>query len=158
MEMILVLVGVLVIVWVITRLTTKFLKKRIWVPLFRKTEKKPNESIKYNGSVTGFFFMLQAAHPQPLKGALASSQPNVHSQYAFSMPVGLPVGLFSGTLSCELPTIAQNRCEMQGYGFFQNPIRRKRPCILANLCIMQPVVRHKSTLKIESQTSCPSRR
>ena len=44
------------------------------------------------------------------------------------------------------------------YGFLQNPIRRKRPCILANLCIMQPVVRHKSTLKIESQTSCPSRR
>ena len=83
MEMILVLVGVLVIVWLITRLTTKFLKKRIWVPLFRKTEKKPNESLKYNGSVTGFFFMLQAAHPQPLKGALSSFCLDVHSHYAF---------------------------------------------------------------------------
>ena len=68
MEMILVLVGVLVIVWLITRLTTKFLKKRIWVPLFRKTEKKPNESKKYSGSLPASFLCCKQHTPNPSKG------------------------------------------------------------------------------------------
>ena len=57
-------------------------KKRIWVPLLENGEEAERIQ-KVQWIVTSFFFMLQAAHPQPLKGALSSFCLDVHSHYAF---------------------------------------------------------------------------